>query len=80
MGYVRFESIVPEKNRYRFYVVYWQPTLWGTWAVVRTWGRIGQGPRGRRVQECAGYEEALALAAEQVERRLRRGYRVVGVS
>ena len=40
MNVVRFHSINPDENRYRFYVILWMQTLWGTWAVVRRWGQI----------------------------------------
>ena len=33
--------IEPEKNMRRFYAMSIQPTLFGEWAVVRSWGRIG---------------------------------------
>lgn len=32
----------PSRNMARFYVVAVQPTLFGEWALVREWGRIGQ--------------------------------------
>ena len=43
---IRLESIDPEKNRARFYVLYVTKTLWNTWALLRRWGRIGQEARG----------------------------------
>ena len=77
MNAVRFQSINPDENRYRFYIVLWMPTLWGSWAVVRRWGRIGSDHVRERVHECANLEQALWVAAVQIERRLRRGYKPV---
>ena len=77
MNAVCFRSINPEENRYRFYVVLWTQTLWGTWAVVRRWGRIGADQTHELVHECANLDHALWVAANQIERRLRRGYKLV---
>jgi predicted DNA-binding WGR domain protein len=74
---LRFHSIDPEKNHYRFYVILLTPTLWGSWAVVRRWGRIGTNQVRELIHECSDLDEALRVAAEQVERRLERGYRTV---
>jgi predicted DNA-binding WGR domain protein len=74
---LRFHSINPEKNCYRFYVILLTPTLWGSWAVVRRWGRIGANQVRELIHECADLDEALRTAAVQIERRLRRGYRIV---
>ena len=77
MSALRFHSINPRLNRYRFYVILWTPTLWGSWAVVRRWGRIGTDQVRELVHECADLEEALWVAAAQIEQRLRRGYKLV---
>jgi len=75
MSYVRLERVEPERNMLRFYIVLWAPTLWKTWCVARRWGRIGeQRPRGVRLHECANRDDALRLAAEVIELRLRHGY------
>jgi predicted DNA-binding WGR domain protein len=75
MGYIRLESIIAEENRFRQYLVSWSPSLWNTWIVLCEWGRIGeQRPRGMRLRECADRNEALRLAAEVIELRLRHGY------
>jgi predicted DNA-binding WGR domain protein len=74
MGYIRLESVNPSENRFRNYVVCWNPTLWGTWGVYCLWGRIGQNPHGSRLQECADHDTALSLAAEVVELRMKHGY------
>jgi len=77
MSALRFHSINPQLNRYRFYVILWTQTLWGSWAVVRRWGRIGTDQVRELVHECADLEEALWVAAAQIEQRLRRGYKLV---
>ena len=74
MGSVRLESVRAEENRFRQYIVSWSPTLWKTWGVICEWGRIGENLRGVRLRECADYDEALQLAAEVIELRLRHGY------
>jgi predicted DNA-binding WGR domain protein len=75
--YVRLESVKPGENRYRRYVVSVSLTLWGTYGVRCEWGRIGERmPRGARLRECADQDEALRLAAEVIELRLRHGYSV----
>lgn len=35
------EKRVPEKNQYRFYCIHITTGIFGVWAVVREWGRIG---------------------------------------
>jgi hypothetical protein len=74
MGYVRLESVKPEEHRYRYYIVTWSMTLWGTWGVRCEWGRIGESPRGVLVRECTDRDGALWVAAEVIELRLRHGY------
>jgi predicted DNA-binding WGR domain protein len=71
---IRLESIDPEKNRARFYVLYVSKTLWGSWALARHWGRIDQEARGVRMDEYATEEEALRRAAETIDLRIRHKY------
>jgi predicted DNA-binding WGR domain protein len=74
-GGARLVSIDPKKNRYRFYTIVWQQTLWNDRAIQTTWGRIGGFGRSRVAYfECEkARREALA---EMVARRLARGYRL----
>jgi predicted DNA-binding WGR domain protein len=77
--YVHFESIDPEQNRYRFYTITWQKTLWGEWTIRTTWGRIGGVGRSR----VAYFESELALREALpavIARRIERGYVQRGVS
>ena len=39
---IRLERREPARNRQRFYAILVTPTLFGAWAMVREWGRIGQ--------------------------------------
>ncbi len=43
MTAITLARIDPTKNMARFYKLDVQPTLFGEWAVVREWGRIGLG-------------------------------------
>lgn len=45
----------PEANMARFYAFTIQPTLFGEWALVREWGRIGRRP------QCCPQEAARLL-------------------
>ena len=49
------------------------PTLFGEWAVVREWGRIGRGGTVRDSLH-ASEAEAQTEAAELIRRKRRRGY------
>ena len=75
VGYLRLESIVLERHRYRYCMVLGAPTLWDTWAVACEWGHTGQqNPRGVRLRECADHDEALRTATAGIELRLQHGY------
>ena len=73
----RFIKVNWEHNQRRWYVIAWGPTLFGSWAVVRTWGRLGTDWTRRQVDEFDTPQEAAAEARAQIERRERRGYRAV---
>jgi predicted DNA-binding WGR domain protein len=83
VGIQRFVKVNPDKGMHRWYVVAWGPTLFGTWAVVRAWGRLRTGLyrtalgsewSQRQVQEFAAQDEAYVEAEAQAERREKRGY------
>jgi predicted DNA-binding WGR domain protein len=77
MGVRRFIKIDRERDRHRWYVISWGPTLFGSYAVVRSWGRVGTN-WARCKSEVFEDDGAACIAAEaQVKRRLRRGYRLV---
>ena len=70
------EYLDPDRNRFRFYHLEIQPTLFGGWSLVRQWGRIGTW--GRLAVSCfdtrAKAEEATARL---ISAKCRRGYTVV---
>jgi predicted DNA-binding WGR domain protein len=74
MTAVTLYRIDPSRNMRRFYRLDVQPDLFGGFAVVKEWGRIGR--RGGRVSGEWHLTEALAAAAvqRQADRKRRRGY------
>jgi predicted DNA-binding WGR domain protein len=61
------------RNLARFYQVDIQPTLFGDWAVICRWGRIGT--YGRIRQDWFAFlPDAEASHARRVARKHRRGY------
>ncbi len=77
MPVLYLEKRIPALNQKRFYTITVTPTLFGPWALVREWGRIGQ---PGTVREMWFETEGAAWAAgEQVrQRKEKRGYRAVG--
>ena len=66
----------PARNMARFYTMALQPTLFGEWALLKEWGRIGSA--GRLVSSRFASEQEAALAmAEHLEAKLRKGYEAV---
>lgn len=73
---ITLRRIDPKRNMARYYILATQSTLWGSYAVVRTYGRMGTW--GREHQEdfpTRGEAEVhrMRLAAA----KLRRGYRPI---
>ena len=69
-----FRRIDAASNMARFYMLSFEPTLFGDVAVLRHWGRIGT--RGRQAAIFhASMAEAQVTLERQVARRRRRGYR-----
>jgi predicted DNA-binding WGR domain protein len=62
------------RNMARFYTLDIQPTLFGEFALVREWGRIGGGSQ-RLSQWFATEEEAQAAHDRALARRRKREYR-----
>ncbi len=75
-AFVRLSSVDPTVNRFRVYVLSWQPTLWGDFALVQTWGRLGR-PGRSRTTRYATRVEAQGMIVRLLRRRLLHGYRVV---
>lgn len=64
----------PARNMQRYYRVSITPTLFGAFAMVREWGRIGE--RGGSRMECwfVSEEDARRCAQAMAEAKRRRGY------
>jgi predicted DNA-binding WGR domain protein len=72
-GSMHLRRIDPDRNMARFYTVSVQPTLFGEWALLREWGRIGSA--GRLVQRRFASEQEAALAmTAHLKARLSHGY------
>ena len=71
---IRLEKIDHAKRQRRFYALSVVPTLFGEWALVREWGRIGA--HGGQRKEEWHVSEAVALAeCERIKRQKeRKGY------
>jgi len=65
----------PELNMQRFYHLRTERTLFGGWAVIREWGRIGS-RNGQALEEWFDAAEPAELAFQKLEAaKRRRGYR-----
>ena len=77
MGDVALRRIDRDKNMARFYAVTIERTLFGDWAVVRRWGRVGTS--GRTMETWFSEPSpALACADQHETAKRRRGYREAG--
>jgi predicted DNA-binding WGR domain protein len=73
MNLAYLERVDPARNMLRFYAIRIAPTLFGEWAVVREWGRIGA--PGRQRHSCFASEaDALAAGSKARQEKERRGY------
>jgi predicted DNA-binding WGR domain protein len=69
-----FERVDQAERMARYYRLSIARTLFGEWALIREWGRIGR--RGQaREHWFASLEDAQGMLARQALIRLRRGYR-----
>ncbi len=71
---LRFHRIRPDKNGFRFYVLLLGPTLWGTWARVRRWGRLGTKRPHEHITEFTMPAEAETEFRAQAACRAKRGH------
>ena len=74
MNLAYLERVDPARNMLRFYAIRIAPTLFGEWAVVREWGRIGS-PGRERQSWFASAGEAVAAGLQARREKERRGYR-----
>jgi predicted DNA-binding WGR domain protein len=70
------EKVEPKQRMLRFYSLYVAPTLFGEWALVREWGRIGS-PGTVRLDWFTSESEAAAAGRRLGHAKERRGYRAV---
>jgi len=73
---IYLERREPARNRQRFYAITVTPTLFGSWAMVREWGRIGQPGTVREMwfeTEAAAVEAGMKVR----QRKEKRGYHAV---
>jgi predicted DNA-binding WGR domain protein len=63
----------PSSNLHRFYTLHLAPTLFGEWALMAEWGRIGS-PDTVREQVFQSEPSAEAALAKRVTRKTKRGY------
>lgn len=61
------------QNMARYYAMSVQPTLFGEWALVREWGRIGRAGQVKAVPYPSEAAAAMALDSLQVQ-KCKRGY------
>ena len=74
MTSIYLERREPARNRQRFYAITVTRTLFGSWTLVREWGRIGQPGTVRET----GFETESATietGAKVRQRKEKRGYR-----
>ena len=63
----------PAKNMARFYALSVQPNLFGSWSLIKEWGRIGRGGRVR-IDLCDSLDEAVTAYNVMLRQKQRRGY------
>ena len=67
------EKINSPQNMYRFYSLEVTPTLFGSWALIRRWGRIGS--QGQRMEEWfSNQSEAERILSQLMEVKENKGY------
>ncbi|TYC60063.1 WGR domain-containing protein [Rhodobacterales bacterium] len=71
---VLLTRIDPRRNMARFYALSIEPTLFGDFAVCRSWGRIGTAGR-RRLDLFRDLAAARACKLELERTKRKRGYR-----
>lgn len=75
---VQLTRSIPVVNLHRFYSLHVAPTLFGEWALVMEWGRIGS-PGTVRERLFDSEQSASAALEKRTSTKTRRGYiRVTG--
>lgn len=71
---IRLTRSDPARNMHRFYAMQLTPTLFGQWALVAEWGRIGS--PGKVMRRPFQTEELAQTALiKRIRAKTRRGYR-----
>lgn len=68
-------AIYLEKRQFRFYRIIITQTLFGPWALIREWGRIG-GPSFVREVWYDSEQEDLAAGRKLMKQKTGRGYQL----
>jgi predicted DNA-binding WGR domain protein len=71
--YAKLQKRDPKRNQYRYYLLDVQPNLFGTWSLIREWGRIGR-PGQVRIDLCDSLDEAAHAFEGKRLQKQRRGY------
>jgi predicted DNA-binding WGR domain protein len=79
MSTVYLERHDPQKNMARFYRVTVVPTLFGPWALIWEWGRIGSPGTVREVWRDTE-EQVLAELENLLKKKRKRGYAEPGTA
>lgn len=74
---IYLERREPVRNQHRFYSINVTRTLFGSWEMVRMWGRIGH-PGTVRERWFETEAEADAVGEQWRQRKENRGYHTVG--
>jgi len=72
--HLRLQRIDQTANTWRWYVLSVQRTLFGEWAVIREWGRIGNAGGQRQASYFDTLPEALAACDAFRARKAKRRY------
>ena len=75
-SYLRLAHRDPVQQRQRFYVLAWQPGLFGDGALLRSWGLTGASGH-TLMTRYEGRHAAQPVIERLVHRQLRHGYRVI---
>ena len=71
---ISLQKHCPELGQFRFYAISVQPNLFGSYSLIREWGRIGS--RGRvRIDVYQAEADAVTCMQRKLREKKRRGYR-----
>ena len=72
-GYTRLRKCNSEQRQDRFYALSVQPNLFGSWSLIREWGRVGTSSRVH-IDLYDSEAEALRCMQRKRHEKQRRGY------